>query len=284
MRHMLDGQNIALITTRQVAEGVFNHALGTNLVSESRVTISNKGMGYVFPLFLTATALSEVSKGTKHRIAWKTDRRGRIPNLNPEIVAQIERSTGLRFDSDGRSDLQTSFGPADILGYVYAVLNSPSYRTRFADGLKIDFPRVPPPKDRHQFTMIASAGSRLTHLHLLDSTVISARPRYPVKGSNIVEKGFPRFVGSGESAPNGDLAAADRVYINTDQYFEPVPREAWEARMGGYHVADKWLKERIGRTLGFAELEAYQLIVGALSESQRLLREIEEIVPKVFEP
>ena len=61
--------------------------------------------------------------------------------------------------------------------------------------------------------------------------------------------------------------AARRVYINADQFFEGVLSDVWGFHVGGYQVLDKWLKDRKGRTLSFADVQHYQKIVKALAET-----------------
>jgi len=46
---MLKGDNLGLITTRQVAETSFNHCFISKNIIESRITLSNKGIAYLFP-------------------------------------------------------------------------------------------------------------------------------------------------------------------------------------------------------------------------------------------
>ena len=49
----------------------------------------------------------------------------------------------------------------------------------------------------------------------------------------------------------------------------------WEFFIGGYQPAQKWLKDRKGKILGFEEILHYQKIIAALSETNRLMREID---------
>ncbi|HUH27497.1 type ISP restriction/modification enzyme, partial [Gelidibacter sp.] len=68
-----------------------------------------------------------------------------------------------------------------------------------------------------------------------------------------------------------------KVYINDHQYFDKVPLVAWEFYIGGYQPAQKWLKDRKGRKLEFDDILHYQKIIVALTETDRLMREIDEI-------
>lgn len=104
-------------------------------------------------------------------------------------------------------------------------------------------------------------------LHLMRSPALDGFiTRFPEPGDNVVEK--VRYE-----------AAEKRVRINPEQYFEGVPEEAWEFRVGGYQVLDKWLKDRKGRALTSADIRHYQRIVVALTETQRIMAEIDETIP-----
>ena len=93
-------------------------------------------------------------------------------------------------------------------------------------------------------------------------------PRFPVNGDNIVEK--VAYV-----EPSGEPG---RVWINGKQYFEPVPLEVWNFHIGGYQVAEKWLKDRKGRLLTFEEYQTYCRVIAALSETMRIMGEIDKLI------
>lgn len=156
------------------------------------------------------------------------------------------------------------FAPIDILDYIYAVLHSPTYREKYKEFLKIDFPRVPYPKDKEIFWQLVNLGSQIRQIHLLESpTVEKYITQYPIDGDNVVTK--PKYQDG-------------KVYINDTQYFNNVPQTAWEFYIGGYQPAQKWLKDRKDRKLEFDDILHYQKIIVALSETDRLMKEIDEIV------
>jgi predicted helicase len=160
--------------------------------------------------------------------------------------------------------LAQTFGPEDVFHYLYAVLHAPTYRTRYADFLKIDFPRVPLTSDAELFRRLCAAGAELVALHLMERHG-PALCGYPEAGDNVVET--VRY-----TAENG------RVWINQTQYFEGVPPAAWAFHIGGYQVCQKWLKDRKGRALSYDDLQHYQRIVAALAETIRLMAEIDAAI------
>lgn len=163
----------------------------------------------------------------------------------------------------GEEFLHETFAPIDILDYIYAVLHSPSYREKYKEFLKIDFPRVPFPKDAETFWKLVELGKEIRKIHLLESAKVSEYiTQYPIDGTNTVGK---------VSYENG------KVRINETQYFDNVPETAWNFYIGGYQPAQKWLKDRKERTLDYEDIFHYQKIIVALTETDRLMKEIDAI-------
>ena len=158
--------------------------------------------------------------------------------------------------SPSSADAQERVPPIDIFDYIYGVLHSPAYRAKFKEFLKSDFPRIPYPKDAAEFARFRDAGRALRETHLMrDAAPPLSEPtaRFPVPGDNMVD------------AVRWDN---DRVYINPTQYFDNVPLAAWEQAIGGYHPAEKWLKDRKGRALSPDDLRHYQRIILALAKTR----------------
>ncbi|MGI8637364.1 MAG: type ISP restriction/modification enzyme [Segetibacter sp.] len=181
-----------------------------------------------------------------------------------------------------RPEYKLTFAPIDLLDYIYAVLHSPTYREKYKEFLKIDFPRIPFPKDAKFFWQLVQLGGELRQIHLLESPVVDDYiTGYPIDGDNLVTK--VRF------EPNCEIIESDtvihmeplyemgRVYINETQFFQKVPKVAWEFYIGGYQPAQKWLKDRKGRKLKFDDILHYQKIIIALFETDRLMRDIDKV-------
>ena len=272
VQHVAGKDNICLNTVRQTKASFWKHALVSNAPTPA-VFVEIKDGSNVFPLYLYSKINNSVNQQLIIRMRWPPGPNGRIPNLNPDFVADFASRLGLNFVSDGHGDLSSTFGPEDIFDYIYAVFHSPTYRQRYAEFLKIDFPRVPMTASRDLFKRLCILGEELVALHLLQSPYLSQLiTRYPVVGDNIVEKGFPKFAVYEEGQPG-------YVYINKTQYFEGVPKEVWEFHVGGYQVCEKWLKDRRGRQLSFDDLMHYQKVVVALKETMRLMEEIDRAIP-----
>jgi predicted helicase len=261
MKHFINKENYGLCLMKQFFQDApFSHIYVTNTLIDERTMYSNRGGTYLFPLYYYS------DDGTK------------IPNFKKEIVQEIEKAVG-------------KVTPEDILDYIYSVLHSPSYRKKYKEFLKIDFPRVPYPKDKESFKKLVKLGTELRSLHLLESPKVNQFiTTYTVTGNNEVEK--VRFensshaeLGSASKIPKQACLTArqvrndnnGKVYINKDQYFGKVPEIAWNFYIGGYQPAQKWLKDRKGRTLTNYDIEHYQKIIVALTETDRIMKEIDKI-------
>ncbi len=197
----------------------------------------------------------------------------RTPNINPEMIKAIADSVGLQFVPEP-SGKEGTFAPVDLLDYIYAVLHSPTYRAKYKEFLKIDFPRVPYPKEQEKFWKLVELGGNLRGLHLLESPLVEQYiTSYPIDGENqithkITQKN-PGWIAEADDQQMG------KVWINDSQYFDRVPLVAWEFYIGGYQPAQKWLKDRVGRTLGFEGILHYQKIICSLYHTSKTMEEID---------
>ncbi|HMV41864.1 MAG TPA: N-6 DNA methylase [Leptospiraceae bacterium] len=252
MKHFFK-DNLGLVIGRQ-GQAVGSMEWNVLTITDTIVdcNIFYRGRGTVFPLYLYPESANPLLSATDTR----------QPNLNMNIINEIAGKMGLTFTSE-KETTNNSFSPIDILDYIYAVLHSPTYREKYKEFLKIDFPRVPYPEDKKTFWKLVKLGEELRQIHLLESDVVNTyKTSYPVSGDNIVDK--IKF-------DNGN------VYINETQYFSKVPEVAWNFYIGGYQPAQKWLKDRKERMLGFEDIKHYQKIIVALIETDRIMKEIDKI-------
>jgi len=153
-------------------------------------------------------------------------------------------------------------------------LHSPTYREKYKEFLKIDFPRIPYPKEKNTFWQLVKLGGELRQIHLLESPKVEQYiTQYPMDGDNVIThkitKNSPGYVADNETH--------GKVHINDEQYFDKVPLVAWEFYIGGYQPAQKWLKDRKDRKLEFDDILHYQKIIVALIETDKLMKEIDKI-------
>lgn len=254
-QHMLRHGNISLVLSPQ------GQAIGGN--SWNGVSISScltdknifrRGGGIVFPLYLF-----QENMGAEERIV----------NFNKDLYDSIAK--GLNYlpcydDNilvDPTSEYNGVLYPQDLFDYIYAVLHSPSYRERYKEFLKIDFPRIPYPTDWKKFRDLVEKGEELRHLHLMEDLPHSTGVSFPVGGTLQVD--CYRW-------------EENHVYINSEQYFDGVPESAWNFYIGGYQPAQKWLKDRKGMTLSFEDVKHYQRIIYVLQQTERVMQEIDCIL------
>ncbi len=259
-------ENLALLTTRRGTRRPYSNAFVTRNIPEYKSTSHDRNT-QVFPLYVFTDVLQGGLLPESER----------LPNLSPRFLRLLEE----------RMRLPSPPCPEDVFHYVYAILHSPTYRSRYAEALELtDFPRVPLTSDADLFRDLVALGGELVALHLMESPELDTlMTSYPVAGDNLVEKGHPKYVPPGEVPPGEDEPAErGRVYINRTkrkagapaaQYFDGVPPEVWEFQVGGYQVPDKWLKDRRGRELTPDDLTHYQRIVVALARTIEIMAEID---------
>ncbi len=259
MKHMLlDYDNVALAVARQCSSD-WRYVFISNTLIESNLTgtAGKFGSGYLCPLY---------SYPNENLLETQ-----RIPNLNLEIVKEIEEKLNLKFVSEKKEDNTSTFAPIDILDYIYAVLYSPNYRAKYTEFLKIDFPRVPFP-DIKTFWKLVSLGGRLRTLHLMEDESLNDR---------IIDiKGEAALIISNKLNKNDTIIENGMVTLNINKEVSiiNIPLIAWEFYIGGYQPAQKWLKDREGRELNRNDLKHYNKIINALFKTNQLMQEIDGVL------
>ncbi|MGJ0338067.1 type ISP restriction/modification enzyme [Aliarcobacter cryaerophilus] len=257
-KHFINNKdNIGLVVPRQ-SQNNWKHIFISKKIIEFNLTSTagKFGSGGLFPLYLYPDENSLTNE--------------RTPNLNLEIVKEIEEKLGLKFVNEKIED-STTFAPIDILDYIYAVLHSPSYREKYKEFLKIDFPRVPYPKPE-TFWQLVSLGGKLRSLHLLEDTSLDERV-IDIKGEGeLLIK---------NSLNKKDFSIEDEkveLRLNDEVSVVNIPLVAWEFYIGGYQPAQKWLKDRVGRVLNRADMKHYNRIINALCKTDLIMKKIDEVL------
>jgi len=259
MQHMIY-KNLSLCFMRQVSlEESYTHFFVSEYIVDNRTFLSSKGIIQQAPLYL----YKEKDKPKKRSFRSvmmlfepATEYGVKRPNLSADVVAGLSNT------------FKKTPSPEEIFYYIYAVLYSETYRTKYAEFLKIDFPRIPFTKDYKLFKKMSEYGNRLVDLHLLQSTELdSPVARLQGEKDNRIEK-----LKYDEKA--------GLLYINTMQYFEGISKDVWSYQIGGYQVCDKWLKDRKKRTdprLSLDEIQTYCRIVTAIHKTIEIQMGIDKI-------
>jgi predicted helicase len=257
--------NISITVGRQgqaTGKALWNLLFIQNTISD--LNLFYRGGGIVCPLYL-------YPENTNQKLTEETPKR--TPNLNIEIVNEIAENLDLKFTCE-KETIENTFAPIDILDYIYAVLHSGNYREKYKEFLKIDFPRVPYPKDKNKFWQLVQLGREIRQIHLLESPIVEDYiTTYPKDGDNTITT----KVGKKDWELFDEEKRLGRIWINEEQYFDNIPLVAWEFYIGGYQPAQKWLKDRKERILEFDDILHYQKIIVALTETDRLMKEIDKI-------
>jgi predicted helicase len=252
MCNMLE-ENIGLVVCRQQNMVGYYHALVSDKLTEACL-VSNKTreINYVFPLYLYPERRGKRTTPIVQFMIFEPEVKYQVrkPNIKPELFEKFKKDYGKEVT------------PEEIFYYIYSVLYSKTYRKKYAEFLKTDFPRVPFTKDYELFIKLGKLGKQLADLHLLKSDALEKTiSKFPESGSNKVEK---------------LKYGKEKVYINKEQYFDGVKEEVWKYQIGGYQVCDKWLKDRKERILSLDEIQTYCKIVTSLSKTIELQEEIDK--------
>ena len=258
MPHLLS-ENVALCVCRVVKSPAWQHALVTDKITETSY-ISNRTSesGHVFPLYLYPDP-KELGLSTERSL-----------NFKPAFL--IALSEALELPQSAPFNLPEGVSPEEILAYIYAVLSSPTYRKRYYDFLKYDFPRIPLPHDIEQFRTLAALGQRLIDSHLLKASRPEVAP---------TRRGVPavhRFEGEGDGVVGRVRYMDEKVWINPTQYFTDVPVAVWAYEIGSYQVCEKWLKDRRGNVLGHEDVRRYRAILVAVAETLGVMEAIDAVL------
>jgi len=290
--HVAGKDNLCLLSSRQQATPGYRHCwVARDPANDCVASTTSREANQVFPLYLYPSSAGGSLFDNQEPTNAPGDRR---PNLNPDFISDLSRNLGLCFVPDGRGELSQTFGPEDVLHYAYAIFHSPTYRTRYADFLKRDYPRLPLTSDRELFAALCGLGTDLVALHLLEDDYPAASWNVGRFAKSPLQEPITTFVERATGTTMGAFSKSKcyedaKVYLDTSQrsrssYFDGVPEDVWDFHIGGYQVCRKWLYDRRGkrgqpgRILTADDITHYQRVVVALKETMRLMEEIDEAI------
>jgi hypothetical protein len=257
MRHLIEVNNVALIAFRQQSQDGFQHVFVTNqLGDKNAVSLRTREINYYFPLRLQP-----------NRDAFRSQANP-SPNFSPDFLKILSDALGTeRTAGDG---LPRGVTPDDIFQYAYATLHSVGYRTRYAELLRIDFPRLPVTRNLDLFRALARLGGELVAIHVMESAKLSESLSEPLAA----------YTGTADPEVKKISYVRNTVWLDKDQTcgFKGVCEVLWNFHIGGYQVCEKWLKDRRGRILSKDDIAHYQKIIVALSETIRIMTEIDKLI------
>lgn len=268
------------MTTGQVSTGNFHHAFVTVLPTDKcALSLQTREALVCMPLYIydessPQMTLLDTANNQKVKV-----------NITPSFIEELIQKLKLEYVENGSGDLNNTFGPEDIFYYLYAILNSNTYRRRYSEFLKIDFPRFPLINDKKLFGTLVDLGKSLVNLHLLGKNPFDKTET--IFGDNSKWKITPKTDNSIEL--NSDWTVKDikydekekRIYINRNQYFDGIEKEVWDFIIGGYKVLEKWLmyRKKAFRVLSTEDIKHFIKICVSLRESVRVMKEIDQAIP-----
>ncbi len=255
--------NLCFSVARIGTKDKFSNIIVSNCLADYKLAESTRG-SYIFPLYLYKARDEQSAifsgqekldlKGVQHSLRKDGSKE---PNIKSEIFEMLEKSFGKKVL------------PEEIFYYIYAILYSNKYRQKYNEFLKIDFPRIPFTADYSSFKKLAKIGEKLANLHLLkDKSLAKTSAKYKGAGLNEVKKREYR-------------EKEKRLYINDNQYFEGIPKEIWNYHIGGYQVLDKWMKDRVGKSLERNDQEHYLKMIEVLRKTIKIQKEIDKYFPNL---
>ncbi|MES1994390.1 MAG: type ISP restriction/modification enzyme [Pseudomonadota bacterium] len=247
MQHIVGHKNMGMIFNRQiVGDSVSHFSVARIPICHGTFYLGNKGQDYFAPLLAFDDDLLASQKSGRS-------------NFTPTFLSALRKAIGAE---------AAKLTPEDIFHYAYAVFHSPGYRSRYAEFLKIDFPRLPLTGNLELFRALARLGGKLTALHLLESPKL-AQP-------------ITEFIGGRRPEVEKISWSRNTVWVDKAQTigFRGVPEAVWNFHIGGYQVCEKWLKDRKGRRLSADDIAHYHKIVVALAETIRLMAEIDRVIDR----
>jgi type I restriction-modification system DNA methylase subunit len=194
-------------------------------------------------------------------------------NLSPSFLLGLNKALGLKKPKKDIHELVT--WTFDVFHYFYSIMWSPTYRKRYGNELSNGFPHIPLPKSIKLYNRLNKIGSELVYLHLMEKPSLNNHKR--------------TCVGSGEFHVEKVTYSNETVWINygKTQGFNDIPEKVWDFHIGGYQICQKWLKDRQpkkgkkphpGFILTQNDINHYQKIVVALSETIRIMDEIDSVI------
>jgi len=255
MKHFLLGENLGLLYLRMLTKSRPSYFFVTNKLTDRHMLDTSSDSMYVAPLYLYL-------ESSENDLFESNGGYVKVPNFTPE------------FNDFINTVYQNMLAPEDILGYIYAVMYSDTYRNAYLEYLKIDFPRIPFIENERKFRQLSELGKELIDYHLMKKFTASVQPTYMGTGNNdIVEKVEYKLESTN---------SVGKVYINNDKHFDNIPQQVWEYYIGGYQVLDKWLKSRKGRELSYEEQQTFEKIVKILYFTISQSDKIDGIIDKEF--
>lgn len=240
MNNFVLGENIGLVTARSNKSDDCSHFYISKYMMETKCG-ERTTQSAIFPLYTYSECFGKVTRSL---------------NMNNVVLGNIETAIGKKISEE------SDYTPLMLIDYIYAVLYSTSYRNKYADFLKIDFPRIPYPKTLDEFVLLSQIGADLRKVHLME---------YELPTEQIC------FSGNDAETIENVKYENNRIYINKSSYFSEITPEMWNLSIGGYNPLQKWLKDRKKTIMHQERVEHYKYMILAMKKTLELVKRIDDI-------
>jgi predicted helicase len=244
MKHMILGENLALVCASRLSAYGFDNILPTNCLAEMKYA-SHDTNSRVFPAFIFSGELRGRRKET---------------NIPRDIMKQMPLDHHL---SDEEKTMQ-------IIGYIYAILQAPNYRARFHSEIKNDFPRVPVTANPKLFEELYGLGLRLISAHLLRTELPDGM--FPFVGDLDAPIETPRFEES-------KVFVTKRGYFdNVKQEIFSFRIGGYQVCKTWFSAGNKSGLQRKGRPLTDNEINTFRRILASILKTISIRKTIDEVI------
>lgn len=256
MRHMLE-DNLGLTIGRAGQVVGLEYLWNLVFISENIIDFNlyYRGGELLFPLYLYK---EKIQKKSHFHTLMLFEPEANYGSENK--IANIDKAVYEKLNKIYKKKLT----PEEILYYIYAIFYSNIYREKYAEFLKIAFPRVPFTADYKVFQRMADFGQQVADLHLMKS--------------DLLNKPIAKYQGRGDNDRIEKIIYNEeeqRIYINKEKFFDNISPDLWNYQIGGYQVLQKYLKDRKDRNMD--DPRYYCRIVTAIDKTIALQNQIDEI-------
>jgi predicted helicase len=271
-QHLTGIDNLALIARRQMlpTQPCNYFWVSRTIPIDGVIRSDNRGSESAFPLLLITasadvasptdvplpTGLANVTAEPGHRVS---------ANFSDRFVNAVAEAIQLTWQVEPNSSRKNTFGPRDLFHYIYAQFHSAEYRRRYADWLRIDFPRVFIPATATLFWQLSRLGVALVTAHAPAETVVGKVPNFEKPELKKIESGYPKFI-------------TDRILLHDQLSIDEVSADIWEFNVGGHQVCRKWWRDRRGRVATAHDISDYRQLVDGVHNTIEIISQVDQCI------
>jgi predicted helicase len=250
MKHLINiKNNIGLIFTPQVHENKpFTHIFISDKIIEMKMTLSTQASAKIAPLYIIKDSIDLTHSG-------------KFQKNDKEVKSNISKN----FSNIIKVKYTNHFSSEDILGYIYAVLHSKTYKQKYTSFLRRDFPKIPLVNDKNLFNDLIIKGKSLFNLHLLFN---ANNNRLLDSNTNLTTYKIQKIIYNENE---------QTIKVNNKEFINNIPKKIWNYEICGYKVLKRWLRGKKGLKINLKEASTFQHIIKIIGESINIIEDINKL-------